>query len=48
MRQLPVQREPKILFLAEGKMPTFGGPHNLGMEASEDLDTLRMASEFFS
>jgi N-acetylmuramoyl-L-alanine amidase len=35
-RPLPVQPE-KILFRVEGKMSTFGGPHDLGMAANEDL-----------
>jgi N-acetylmuramoyl-L-alanine amidase len=36
VRPLPVQPE-KILFRVEGKMSTFGGPHDLGMAANEDL-----------
>ena len=28
---------PKILFQVEGKMSTFGGPHDLGMNPNEDL-----------
>ena len=35
-RPLPAQPE-EILFRGEGKMSTFGGPHNLGMAANEDL-----------
>ena len=34
--QLPVQPE-EILFGVEGKMSTFGGSHDLGMAANEDL-----------
>jgi hypothetical protein len=33
---LPAQPE-EILFRVEGKMSTFGGPHDLGMAANEDL-----------
>lgn len=33
---LPAPSE-KILFRVEGKMSTFGGPHDLGMAANEDL-----------
>jgi hypothetical protein len=36
VRPLPAQPE-KILFRVEGKMSTFGGPHDLGMAANEDL-----------
>jgi N-acetylmuramoyl-L-alanine amidase len=36
VRPLPPQPE-KILFRVEGKMSTFGGPHDLGMAANEDL-----------
>src|SRR6059058_3102214 len=36
VRQLPAQPE-KILFRVEGKMSTFGGPHDLGMAANEDV-----------
>jgi N-acetylmuramoyl-L-alanine amidase len=36
VRRLPAQPE-KILFRAEGKMSTFGGPHDLGMAANEGL-----------
>jgi hypothetical protein len=36
VRPLPVQPE-KILFRVEGKMSTFGGPHDLGMSADEGL-----------
>src|SRR4051794_10651101 len=35
-RPLPEQPE-EILFRVEGKMSTFGGPHDLGMAANEDL-----------
>jgi hypothetical protein len=35
-RPLPAQPE-EILFRVEGKMSTFGGPHDLGMAANEDL-----------
>jgi hypothetical protein len=34
--QLPAQPE-EILFGVKGKMSTFGGPHDLGMAANEDL-----------
>lgn len=30
-------KRPKILFQIEGKMSTFGGPHDLGMSPTEDL-----------
>ena len=30
-------KQPKILFQVEGKMSTFGGPHDLGMNPTEDL-----------
>src|SRR5881398_3100246 len=36
VRPLPTQPE-EILFRVEGKMSTFGGPHDLGMAANEDL-----------
>src|SRR6266516_3178501 len=36
VRPLPAQPE-EILFRVEGKMSTFGGPHDLGMAANEDL-----------
>ncbi len=36
VRPLPSQPE-EILFRVEGKMSTFGGPHDLGMAANEDL-----------
>jgi N-acetylmuramoyl-L-alanine amidase len=36
VRPLPAQPE-EILFRVEGKMSTFGGPHDLGMAADEDL-----------
>src|SRR5437867_4970803 len=36
VRSLPEQPE-EILFRVEGKMSTFGGPHDLGMAANEDL-----------
>src|SRR5437660_658302 len=36
VRPLPAQPE-EILFRVEGKMSTFGGPHDLGMTANEDL-----------
>src|SRR5436190_4164497 len=36
VRPLPEQPE-EILFRVEGKMSTFGGPHDLGMAANEDL-----------
>src|SRR5438067_10858037 len=36
VRPLPAQPE-EILFRVEGKMSTFGGPHDLGMSADEDL-----------
>jgi N-acetylmuramoyl-L-alanine amidase len=36
VRPLPAQPE-EILFRVEGKMSTFGGPHDLGMGANEDL-----------
>ena len=36
VRSLPAQPE-EILFRVEGKMSTFGGPHDLGMAANEDL-----------
>jgi N-acetylmuramoyl-L-alanine amidase len=35
-RPLPAQPE-EILFRVEGKMSTFGGPHDLGVAANEDL-----------
>jgi hypothetical protein len=36
VRPLPAQPE-EILFRVEGKMSIFGGPHDLGMAANEDL-----------
>ena len=36
VRPLPAQPE-EILFRVEGKMSTFGGPHDLGMAANEDV-----------
>ncbi|MGB9473584.1 MAG: N-acetylmuramoyl-L-alanine amidase [Candidatus Udaeobacter sp.] len=36
VRPLPAEPE-EILFRVEGKMSTFGGPHDLGMAANEDL-----------
>jgi hypothetical protein len=36
VRPLPAQPE-EILFRVKGKMSTFGGPHDLGMAANEDL-----------
>ena len=36
VRPLPAQPE-EILFRVEGKMSTFGGPHDLGMAPNEDL-----------
>src|SRR5436309_13464477 len=36
VQQLPAQPE-EILFRVEGKMSTFGGPHDLGMTVNEDL-----------
>lgn len=36
VRPLPAQPE-EILFRVEGKMSTFGGPHDLGMAADEDF-----------
>jgi hypothetical protein len=33
-------KQPKILFQVEGKMSTFGGPHDLGMNPTEDLALL--------
>jgi hypothetical protein len=36
VRPSPAQPE-EILFRVEGKMSTFGGPHDLGMSANEDL-----------
>ena len=36
VRSSPAQPE-EILFRVEGKMSTFGGPHDLGMAANEDL-----------
>jgi hypothetical protein len=36
VRPVPAQPE-EILFRVEGKMSTFGGPHDLGMAANEDL-----------
>jgi hypothetical protein len=36
-RSLRFENPEKILFRVEGKMSTFGGPHDLGMAANEDL-----------